>query len=63
MGKSKAQGQLRRKNKLEMTISEQVETIKESICDDICRFRIEAAGVDPDYFIETYCSKCPLTKL
>ncbi|MBR0342560.1 MAG: hypothetical protein IJH64_10050 [Oscillospiraceae bacterium] len=46
-----------------MTISEQVEAIKESICDDICRFRIEAAGVDPDYFIETYCSKCPLTKL
>ena len=53
----------RRKNKSDMTIPEQIEAIKESVCDGYCKFRAEAAGVDPDYFIEKFCSGCPLTQL
>lgn len=54
---------MRKNNKQDMTVREQIEAIKESICDGYCKFKAEAAGVDPDYFIEKYCSDCPLTQL
>lgn len=54
---------MRKNNKQDMTVTEQLEIIKESICDGYCKFRAEAAGVDPDYFIEKFCSGCPLTQL
>ena len=59
----------RRKNKADMTISEQFESIKERICDGYCKFpeMAKLAYGDTDEalerLMESYCNHCPLQEL
>lgn len=59
----------RKKNKADMTIREQLEAVKEKVCDGYCRFPELALGTneDPDeaweWLERTYCQNCPLNEL
>ena len=58
----------RKNNKLDMTIIEQLEQIKERMCDDYCIYRSMAFSTnkDPDdaeKYLEQYCAECPLDQL
>jgi hypothetical protein len=52
-----------------MTITEQLEAVKEKVCDGYCRFPELALGTneDPDkaweWLEHTYCQNCPLNEL
>jgi len=60
---------MRRKNRAEMTITEQFESIKERICDQYCKYpdMAKLAYEDPDEAMErlmhSYCEHCPLMEL
>ena len=60
---------MRKKNKMDMTIPEQLESIKEKMCDQYCRFPEEAKATheDPDEAMESlmhvHCEHCPLMEL
>lgn len=55
----------RRKNKADMTISEQFESIKERMCDKYCKWPDkwdeEAEGIP--LFESEHCAHCPLMEL
>lgn len=55
----------RRNNSEDMTVSEQVEKIKEEVCEDICKYRNakEYRGLISQETQDEICSECPLTKL
>ena len=60
---------MRQTNKMDMTIQEQIESIKTRICDDYCKFPQEYLSQyeDPDIAFaklqEEKCSMCPLCEL
>jgi len=59
----------RRKNRAEMTITEQFEAIKEQMCDNYCRFpalskeTIEDENEAFEWLMNEHCSNCPLNRL
>lgn len=59
----------RKTNKMDMTVTEQLEHIKEDICDHYCKHMEKVQGThkhpkyDFDYLQVTYCSTCPLNEL
>ena len=56
----------RRNNPQDMTICEQLEKIKEGVCDDICKYRNskEYRGILSQESLEEICEHdCPLNKL
>ncbi len=56
----------RRNNRQDMTISEQLEQIKEEVCDDICKYRNskDYRGLMSQESLEEICKHdCPLNKL
>lgn len=54
----------RRNNPQDMTICEQLEKIKEEVCDRYCKYTSENRnGILGDYFFEDICNHCPLNKL
>lgn len=52
----------RRNNKMDMTISEQLERIKSEICWKYCRFNSEDESQNENLEIE-HCNKCPLKEI
>lgn len=58
-----------RKNNLEdMTVIEQIENIKEKICDDYCKYREDAFSKNKDTdkaedYLLDYCDNCPVRRL
>lgn len=42
---------------------EQIEKIKEEICDNYCRFPFEHDPTDDETLEDKYCRVCPLTRL
>lgn len=55
----------RRNNPEEMTIAEQLEVIKEEVCDKLCRYpdMVDSGAMTKEYF-EIECEyHCPLRKL
>ena len=56
---------MRRNNKADMTISEQIESIKERMCDQYCKWPDkwdeEAEGIP--LFESEHCEHCPLMEL
>lgn len=61
----------RRNNPADMSINEQIEAIKQDVCDKVCRWTIHCHDLylsdeienPDDYLAENYCASCPLTKL
>lgn len=56
----------RRNNPQDMTICEQLEQIKEEVCDDICKYRNskDYRGLMSQESLEEICKhNCPLNKL
>lgn len=60
----------RRKNNInDMTISEQIEAIKDNICEDYCKKYEEAFSNIKDadeafeWLMHNYCEKCPFGRL
>ena len=55
---------MRRNNPLDMTIEEQIEKVKEEICDTICK-HVDRANVNITNTeeLEQICEKCPLRRL
>lgn len=54
----------RRKNKMDMTISEQMGAICEKICDRYCKFPIYASRGDiTQAELDSMCEGCPLNEL
>ncbi len=60
---------MRKTNKAEMTITEQIEVIKEKMCGGYCKYpdvAKEAIG-DPDeaqeWLQDNFCNNCPLNEL
>ena len=59
----------RRKNKIDMTISEQIESVKERMCDGYCKMleKYLSENKDPNVAWEKMndevCPKCPLGEL
>lgn len=51
----------RRNNPAEMTITEQIEKVKEEICDKYCRYVYDEEINQDD--LELQCNNCPLNKL
>ena len=60
---------MRKHNKSDMTVSEQLDYIKEQICDDYCKYPEDCRSFikDPDeaweYLMRTHCATCPLNEL
>lgn len=60
---------MRKNNIKDMTVTEQIEVIKDNVCDNICRWREHCLSIkkDPDdaqeYLEENYCQNCPLGRL
>ena len=55
------EGSMRKNNKLDMTIIEQLEQIKAEICDKYCKYT-NFVELEPDE-LEKECEYCPFTKL
>lgn len=58
----------RKNNKLDMTIIEQLEQIKEKMCDEYCIYRSMAFSTNKDVdaaeeYLAGYCEECPLNEL
>lgn len=54
----------RRKNIAEMSIIEQLESVREEICDDYCRFTdLKCRGIMTAELLNEKCEGCPLTRL
>lgn len=59
----------RRKNKADMTVTEQIELIRDSMCENYCKYQEKAYSEhkDPDeamdVLINQYCTDCPLLGL
>ena len=58
----------RKNNKLDMTIVEQLQNIKDKICDDYCIYRSMAFSQHKDVdeaeeYLSRYCEECPLNEL
>ena len=60
---------MRKANKVDMTIREQIASVKDRICDNVCKHEQEYLGryKDPDVAWEMMqreeCSKCPMSEL
>ena len=60
---------MRQNNKADMTVTEQIEAIKEQICDDYCKHTEAYLSCykDPDEaqqkLLADMCNFCPLTRL
>ena len=65
---------MRKNNKMDMTVIEQIESIKQAMCNDYCKYpseyhekvlrdEIQNDDVANDTMCEEICSKCPLTEL
>lgn len=52
---------MRKNNKLDMTVREQLEQIKAEICDKYCKYT-NFVELEPDE-LEKECEYCPLRKL
>ena len=54
----------RRKNKAEMSIIEQLESVREEICDDYCKYTAHKNyGTISAEALNERCQGCPLTRL
>ncbi len=54
----------RRNNPAEMTINEQLEKIKEEVCDRYCRYTLRNRnGHMSNKLFDDTCNRCPLNKL
>ena len=59
----------RKRNKNDMTVTEQIEAVKTRMCDDYCRYQELSLETieDPDEAFEwlqrNYCQNCPLSEL
>lgn len=64
-GEVKIINNMRRNNPLDMTINEQIEKIKEEICDHICKHPERAtSGVTTQEELDDICAnECPLRRL
>ena len=58
----------RKNNKADMTIVEQLEQIKEKMCDEYCIYRSMAFSTNKDVdaaeeYLAEYCKDCPMNNL
>lgn len=58
----------RKNNKQDMTIVEQLEQIKEKMCEEYCIYRSMAFSTNKDVdaaeeYLAEYCEECPLNEL
>lgn len=53
----------RRNNPQNMSIMEQIEEIKEEMCDNYCRYTAMSCDDVSAEQMESYCKSCPLTRL
>ena len=59
----------RSRNKADMTIIEQLSSMKEKICEDYCRFpeaclaQIKDPDKANDYLMDNFCSSCPMSEV
>lgn len=59
---------MRKNNKSDMTVVEQIVAIREDICSYCCKYRDEARQMYDDrtaqlIYIQRYCHECPMGKL
>lgn len=60
---------MRRRNKADMTVTEQLDRIKDTVCTTRCKYMDMVLGthqspdLDMDYLQETYCATCPMNEL
>lgn len=57
---------MRRKNKMDMTISEQIQNVSDRVCHEICKYYNKGKnleGEEADEFFRDHCLKCPIIEL
>ena len=57
---------MRRKNKMDMTISEQIQNVSDRVCHEICKYYGKSEGMsnkDLEKFTQEHCLHCPIIEL
>lgn len=57
---------MRRKNKMDMTISEQIQNVSDRVCHEICKYYDKGkklSNEDLEKFTQEHCLHCPIGEL
>lgn len=57
---------MRRKNKMDMTISEQIQNVSDRVCHEICKYYNKGkklSNEDLEKFTQEHCLHCPIGEL
>lgn len=57
---------MRHKNKMDMTISEQIQNVSDRVCHEICKYYGKSKGMsneDLEKFTQEHCLHCPIIEL
>jgi hypothetical protein len=57
---------VRRKNKMDMTISEQIQNVSDRVCHEICKYYAKnknLSSADYEKIMQEHCLHCPIIEL